>query len=338
VFLAGACAVLRDAEVHRAPALRHLVPSRRAGGARVVNVSSVGHITGEVLFDDPNFQHHRYDPWTAYGQSKTANILFAIEMARRWSAEGITANALNPGRIAGTRLIRHVSPLALLRNVLIRQNPAPRSRTSRRARRHRCCRPRRRWSRVSPGKYFENCQEAERVRLAHDTTPNAGLARRAGTVFIVLMPVLTGGLDLMTEGRAGTRPASAGERPRRDRRLRPGGRQRHPGESSGQGPDFAKALGDRDPARASVLLAHQPVVIHDAVKYGIGLQLSGHTHRGQLWPGNYVAELSNPTVASLEQYGDTALYVTRGAGAWGPPVRIGAPADITVVQLASRQS
>ncbi|MFD4698388.1 metallophosphoesterase [Streptomyces niveus] len=110
------------------------------------------------------------------------------------------------------------------------------------------------------------------------------------------------------------------------------------GEEEGEGPDFAKALGGRDTARASVLMAHQPVVIHDAVKHGIDLQLSGHTHGGQMWPVNYIAQASNPTLAGLEQYGDTALYVTRGAGAWGPPVRVGAPSDITVVQLASRQA
>ncbi|MEV4335059.1 metallophosphoesterase [Streptomyces sp. NPDC049597] len=110
------------------------------------------------------------------------------------------------------------------------------------------------------------------------------------------------------------------------------------GESEGQGPDFAKALGDRDRSRAAVLLAHQPVVIHDAVEQGVDLQLSGHTHGGQLWPGNLLAGLANPTVAGLERYGDTQLYVSRGAGAWGPPVRVGASSDITVVQLASRQA
>ncbi|WP_345700466.1 metallophosphoesterase [Kitasatospora terrestris] len=108
------------------------------------------------------------------------------------------------------------------------------------------------------------------------------------------------------------------------------------GTAEGHGPDYARALGDRDRARASVLLAHQPVTIHDTVKWGVDLQLSGHTHGGQLWPGNYLAELANPTVAGLERYGDTQLYVTRGAGAWGPPVRVGAPSDITVITLASK--
>ncbi|MFD5860755.1 metallophosphoesterase [Streptomyces chartreusis] len=110
------------------------------------------------------------------------------------------------------------------------------------------------------------------------------------------------------------------------------------GESEGQGPDFARALGDRDRARACVLLAHQPVQIHDAVDHGVDLQLSGHTHGGQLWPGNLVAGLANPTLAGLERYGDTQLYVSRGAGAWGPPTRVGAESDITVIELASRQA
>ncbi|MGW0992821.1 metallophosphoesterase [Streptomyces sp. NPDC002523] len=110
------------------------------------------------------------------------------------------------------------------------------------------------------------------------------------------------------------------------------------GESEGEGPDFGKALGDRDPARACVLLAHQPVQIHEAVRHGVDLQLSGHTHGGQLWPGNLIAAAANPTVAGLERYGDTQLYVSRGAGAWGPPTRVGAPSDVTVIELASTRA
>ncbi|MEY7980589.1 metallophosphoesterase [Streptomyces pilosus] len=110
------------------------------------------------------------------------------------------------------------------------------------------------------------------------------------------------------------------------------------GEDEGQGPDYARALGDRDRGRASVLLAHQPVQIHEAVEYGVDLQLSGHTHGGQLWPANLLAGAANPTLAGLDRYGDTQLYVSRGAGAWGPPTRVGAPSDITVIELASREA
>ncbi|MFD0165337.1 metallophosphoesterase [Streptomyces decoyicus] len=107
------------------------------------------------------------------------------------------------------------------------------------------------------------------------------------------------------------------------------------GQTEHAGPDYDLALGGRDPSRAVVLMAHQPVTIHDTVRFGVDLQLSGHTHGGQMWPFTYVAAATNPTVAGLERYGDTQLYVTRGAGAWGPPVRLGAPPDVTVVELAS---
>ncbi|MEW9520484.1 metallophosphoesterase [Streptomyces tubercidicus] len=110
------------------------------------------------------------------------------------------------------------------------------------------------------------------------------------------------------------------------------------GQAEQAGPDYDQALSDRDPARAVVLMAHQPVTIHDSVRYGVDLQLSGHTHGGQMWPFTYIADATNPTVAGLERYGDTQLYVSRGAGTWGPPVRLGAPPDVTVVELASMQA
>ncbi|WP_066371876.1 SDR family NAD(P)-dependent oxidoreductase [Herbidospora mongoliensis] len=81
---------------------------REAGNARVVVLSSVGHVNGPVRFDDPDFVREPYDPWLAYAQSKTANILFAVEAAKRWAADGIAVNALNPGRIWETGLGRHV--------------------------------------------------------------------------------------------------------------------------------------------------------------------------------------------------------------------------------------
>ncbi|WP_406364179.1 SDR family NAD(P)-dependent oxidoreductase [Streptomyces sp. NBC_01579] len=81
-------------------------------GARVVAVSSVGHVNGDALFDDINFEQHAYDPWAAYSQSKTANVLFATEAGRRWASDLIAVNALNPGRITSTRLGRHIGDIA----------------------------------------------------------------------------------------------------------------------------------------------------------------------------------------------------------------------------------
>jgi NAD(P)-dependent dehydrogenase (short-subunit alcohol dehydrogenase family) len=78
-----------------------------AGTARIVSVSSGGHLRSPVVFDDIDYAFRDYDPFGAYGQSKTANVLFAVEATRRWASEGIFANALMPGGIA-TPLQRHL--------------------------------------------------------------------------------------------------------------------------------------------------------------------------------------------------------------------------------------
>jgi NAD(P)-dependent dehydrogenase (short-subunit alcohol dehydrogenase family) len=78
-----------------------------AGGARIVSVSSRGHLRSPVVFDDLDYAFRDYDPWGAYGQSKTANVLFAVEANKRWASDGITANALMPGAIL-TALGRHM--------------------------------------------------------------------------------------------------------------------------------------------------------------------------------------------------------------------------------------
>jgi NAD(P)-dependent dehydrogenase (short-subunit alcohol dehydrogenase family) len=79
-----------------------------AGGARVVAVSSAAHLRSGIVFDDIHFLHRDYEPWSAYGQSKTANILFAVEASRLWAPDGIVVNAVHPGAIR-TNLQRHVS-------------------------------------------------------------------------------------------------------------------------------------------------------------------------------------------------------------------------------------
>jgi uncharacterized protein len=112
--------------------------------------------------------------------------------------------------------------------------------------------------------------------------------------------------------------------------------ERHlPGEV---GPDLVSALADRDPARASLLMAHQPNLVAQAVDWGVDLQLSGHTHGGQIWPVHLLARIRNVQLGGLQRYGDTQLYVTNGAGTNGPPMRVGAPADITVITLRSMQA
>jgi NAD(P)-dependent dehydrogenase (short-subunit alcohol dehydrogenase family) len=79
-----------------------------AGGARIVSVSSSAHHRSPVVFEDIHFEHRPYEAWSAYGQSKTANVLFAVEASQRWAGDGITANALMPGGIR-TNLQRYVS-------------------------------------------------------------------------------------------------------------------------------------------------------------------------------------------------------------------------------------
>jgi uncharacterized protein len=105
---------------------------------------------------------------------------------------------------------------------------------------------------------------------------------------------------------------------------------------TGHGEDLKLATAKRDPSRALVLLAHQPRQVRRAQKYGVDLQLSGHTHGGQIWPWHYIVKVQQGgLLAGRYQFGDTQLYVTRGCGYWGPPVRLLAPLEITRVILRS---
>lgn len=97
--------------------------------------------------------------------------------------------------------------------------------------------------------------------------------------------------------------------------------------------DVGKALAGRNTERAAVLIAHQPVDFDDAVRHDVDLMLAGHTHGGQLSPFELAVNLQQGAVAGFYQRERTKMYVTRGAGFWGPPVRVGAPPDITIVEL-----
>ena len=104
---------------------------------------------------------------------------------------------------------------------------------------------------------------------------------------------------------------------------------------NGHGPDLKKALAGRDDERACVLLAHQPKGIDLADALGVDLQLSGHTHGGQMIPWNFLVRLQQPFVAGLHKLLRAQIYVSRGTGYWGPPMRVGAPAEITEIELVS---
>ncbi len=103
----------------------------------------------------------------------------------------------------------------------------------------------------------------------------------------------------------------------------------------GHGADLDAALDGRDDATPVVLLAHQPVMVEQARAAGVDLQLSGHTHGGQLWPLDYAIRLDQPAVQGWSRHGGTQLYVTPGVGHWGPPMRVGARPEVTVVELRS---
>lgn len=99
--------------------------------------------------------------------------------------------------------------------------------------------------------------------------------------------------------------------------------------------DLPKALAGRDAGRAAVLLAHDPSTFRRASTSGIDLQLSGHTHGGQIWPFVYIVRLAVPYVAGHYRKGDAQLYVSRGTGFWGPPMRLFAPSEITEIVIRS---
>ena len=104
----------------------------------------------------------------------------------------------------------------------------------------------------------------------------------------------------------------------------------------GEGPNLKKALRGRDPNKALILLAHQPAAIHEAAEQGVDLQLSGHTHGGQIWPFTYLVYLQQPYTTGLHRYNkQTQVYISSGTGFWGPPMRLGTAAEITHITLRS---
>ncbi|MDL2079077.1 metallophosphoesterase [Streptomyces sp. GXMU-J15] len=105
---------------------------------------------------------------------------------------------------------------------------------------------------------------------------------------------------------------------------------------AGHGAHLAGALRGADADHPVLLLAHQPKFVDEAAAGGVDLQLSGHTHGGQIWPFHYLVRLDQPALAGLTRHGDrTLLYTSRGTGFWGPPFRVFAPSEITLLVLRS---
>jgi NAD(P)-dependent dehydrogenase (short-subunit alcohol dehydrogenase family) len=140
-----------------------------AAGARIVSLSSRGHLRSPVVFEDINFATRAYEPFLAYGQSKTANVLFAVEANRRWAREGITANAVHPGAIEATNLSRYLEPEYLEE---LRASGVYRYKTTEQGAATSVL------VATSPqldgigGRYFEDCNEAPTVDAV--AAPNAG--------------------------------------------------------------------------------------------------------------------------------------------------------------------
>jgi predicted MPP superfamily phosphohydrolase len=104
----------------------------------------------------------------------------------------------------------------------------------------------------------------------------------------------------------------------------------------GHGANLDAALSGADRSLPILLLAHQPKQVTHAVRAGVDLQVSGHTHGGQIWPFNLLVRLEQPVVHGLSRHGDrTQLYTSRGTGFWGPPFRVFAPSEITLLTLRS---
>ena len=99
--------------------------------------------------------------------------------------------------------------------------------------------------------------------------------------------------------------------------------------------DLEKQLSPLDREKPSILLYHQPILFEKAAASGVGLQLSGHTHGGQLYPIIYISRMIYPRTPGLHQIGESKLYVSRGAGTWGPPMRLGSPPEVVLITLRS---
>jgi predicted MPP superfamily phosphohydrolase len=178
--------------------------------------------------------------------------------------------------------------------------------------------------------------------LRDEVAPFAELRGRHGVFFV------TGNHDVYSGGESWVeRVKELGLRVLRNERVSIGGAEGfdlagvddHRGDwVHGSTEDLDAAVAGRDESRALILLAHDPGTFRRAAARGVDLQLSGHTHGGQIWPFVYLVRLAVPFVAGLYRVGKSQVYVSRGSGFWGPPMRLLAPAEIGEIVLRAPRS
>lgn len=100
--------------------------------------------------------------------------------------------------------------------------------------------------------------------------------------------------------------------------------------------DYARAFSRHDARAFTVALAHEPSTFDELRRRGVALQLSGRTHGGQIFPLHLVAWLTEGYLAGAYRVGDSILHVSQGAGYWGPPMRLGSRAELTILELSHR--
>ena len=173
--------------------------------------------------------------------------------------------------------------------------------------------------------------------LRSEVAPLAGLSAPLGVYFVTGNHEYFSGADAWSE-----HVASLGITTLRNQHVtveRGGARLTIAGVEDAHAPrmggktDLAAALRDRDPDAKVLLLAHQPRAIESASKAGVALQISGHTHGGQMQPFGALVRIEQPFLRGLHRVKDTMLYVSEGTGYWGPPLRVGTRAEISLLEL-----
>ncbi|WP_020201103.1 MULTISPECIES: oxidoreductase [Cupriavidus] len=187
-----------------------LLPAlRQARGARVVSVSSLGHRYSPVVFDDPDYERRPYDPWSAYGQSKTANVLFAVALDARYRGEGIRAFSLHPGAIVDTGLGKYISREQLIAAGVLDANGNPVRDPSRQLKTVEQGAATSVWCATSPrldgmgGVYCENVEVASIMDGKPESMDMRDAMRLAGVMAYAVDPAAADRLWALSEARVG---------------------------------------------------------------------------------------------------------------------------------------